>query len=67
MARMDTSERIPTPEEIDAARRKWSERTGVPFDEVPWQVTFLSDRPITAREEDWARGVMEEMVDAKPI
>lgn len=35
---------------IEAARRKWAERLGVPLADVPWQVVFLSDRPLTERE-----------------
>ena len=47
-------------QQMEAARKKWSERLGVPLDEVPWQVVFLSDRPLTEAQRERGRQLAQE-------
>ena len=32
------------------AMAEWAEKMGEPFEDVPWQVVFLWDRPLTLEE-----------------
>lgn len=47
--------------EMDEARRKYSRRLGIPTDDVPWQVVFLSDRPLTEAEKQWGEMIAESL------
>src|SRR6266852_6069559 len=46
--------------DIDLAKQKWAERTGIPIEEVPWEVIFLSDRLLTEKEKQRGKELEDE-------
>ena len=55
MTRKEAIDLIGSAEALDACRERWSKRMGVPSDDVPNNVIFLSEEAPTERDLEAAR------------